>query len=67
MYVAKINEDMEMGGQVLQVRAVDADNEQNAKVRYEVVNTSLPFAVDADNGWITVKSILDRETVRSAI
>ncbi|GAU98557.1 hypothetical protein RvY_09686-2 [Ramazzottius varieornatus] len=65
LYVAKINEDTEVGNQVLQVRAVDTDSAENAKVRYEVVNKSMPFDVEALTGWITVKSKLDRETIPS--
>ncbi|OWA49788.1 Fat-like cadherin-related tumor suppressor-like protein [Hypsibius exemplaris] len=62
-YEAKISESIQVGSQVLQVSASDSDTGINGKIVFELVNQTLPFAVDRTTGWITVSGTLDRETV----
>ncbi|GAB6020348.1 hypothetical protein CHUAL_003060 [Chamberlinius hualienensis] len=61
-----ISEDVPIGTSVLQVQAYDADDEENAKVKYHIrgisnLSDDWPFALDEDTGWLTTVKVVDRE------
>ncbi|XP_055333667.1 fat-like cadherin-related tumor suppressor homolog [Paramacrobiotus metropolitanus] len=61
-YVVKISEDVDVGAQVIQVTANDVDTKENGKVSYMFPeNSTYPFHLDPETGWVTVASALDRE------
>ena len=41
--------------------AVDADSGSNAEISYTIIESSIPFSIDAQSGIITVNGTLDRE------
>ena len=57
LYETSINPDLAVGSRVLQVKAIDHDVGENARVTYTIDGGSELFAVGSD-GWITVKSSL---------
>ncbi|XP_048648004.1 cadherin-related family member 2 isoform X2 [Marmota marmota marmota] len=62
-YSASVAEDAAVGTSVLQVEAVDGDKGVNDRVTYSISNSTRPgwFAIEADDGVITVEGSLDRE------
>eukprot|EP00062_Callorhinchus_milii_P009585 gi/632953584/ref/XP_007892498.1/ PREDICTED: cadherin EGF LAG seven-pass G-type receptor 2 [Callorhinchus milii] len=62
---ASLLESVPVGHSVLQARAVDADSGDNSRLEYRLVGgpPALPFAVQAQTGWIVVGRPLDREAV----
>ncbi|XP_067133004.1 protocadherin-like wing polarity protein stan isoform X2 [Centruroides vittatus] len=68
-YNATIREDVDskLSPDILQIRAVDADEGVNAEIRYAIIggNTQSHFYLNPSNGILTVSSQLDYESVRS--
>ncbi|KAJ8412516.1 hypothetical protein AAFF_G00128520, partial [Aldrovandia affinis] len=61
-YTVDVAEDSAEGTVVLEVSAMDEDEDVNGKVLYFLTSESAGmFAVDQDMGWITVLAPLDRE------
>ncbi|XP_050303550.1 protein dachsous [Anthonomus grandis grandis] len=61
-YAFKIEENLARGTLVGRVRANDADTGINAAIRYSLIPGNSSFAINAVNGEITTKDILDRES-----
>lgn len=68
-YSATIREDAEIGDKILQVTANDLDSGLNGKVTYSIANGDRhgQFQIDPVNGYISVKSHLDREMISSYV
>ena len=65
-YLATVEEESAVGVIVETVQAIDGDAGTNGTVEYILVGgASLPFAIDASNGIVTVAATIDRETVAS--
>ncbi|XP_019772654.2 fat-like cadherin-related tumor suppressor homolog isoform X8 [Dendroctonus ponderosae] len=66
-YSARVREDIQIGGQVVQITAIDIDGEENAKVSYSIVSGDNlnQFSIDPKSGHVTVAAPLDRETISS--
>ncbi|XP_060800580.1 fat-like cadherin-related tumor suppressor homolog isoform X2 [Amyelois transitella] len=64
-YEARVREDAILGTKVLQVIADDSDSGANGRVTYSIFRGDPDghFSVDADTGYVSVASPLDRETV----
>ena len=62
-YNISIVENLPNGFSVLQVVAVDIDQDENAEFTYDLDDPSGAFSVDPKTGWLTVRdeTILDRE------
>ncbi|KAF8564432.1 hypothetical protein P879_07502 [Paragonimus westermani] len=60
-YHVKINENNPIGEKVIQVNATDADEGENAKITYSLLDRA-NFKVDSITGWITANMVFDRET-----
>lgn len=51
---------------VVMVTATDVDLNENGRVTYSLVNSSLlPFSIDAGTGQVQTRGVLDRETIPS--
>nr|XP_015817127.2 protocadherin-16 [Nothobranchius furzeri] len=65
-YTAEVSEDAKEGSKVLEVSAVDADEDFNGKVLYYLSPEAHgAFAVDGNTGRITTSAPLDREKMAS--
>uniref|UniRef100_A0A914UQL5 Uncharacterized protein n=1 Tax=Plectus sambesii TaxID=2011161 RepID=A0A914UQL5_9BILA len=62
LYQATVEENSKVGTKVVQVVARDADSGEFGRLAYRLTSATEEFAID-DNGWITVKSSIDRETM----
>ncbi|KAI8491046.1 hypothetical protein Bbelb_310870 [Branchiostoma belcheri] len=62
VYKFDVSEDIEVGGTIGNVSAIDADiTEQNSDIRYKILNGVGPFYVDSFNGAVVVNETLDYE------
>ncbi|NXA46316.1 CDHR2 protein, partial [Nothocercus julius] len=60
-YSGSVPENCPLGTTVLTVTAIDRDTGVNDDISYSITNASVPFAIDATTGTITVTGFLDRE------
>ena len=67
LYTASVGENAPLGSQVIAVMATDEDTGSNAQLRYTISGGNLEsvFAIDSNNGNITVAGSLDFERVSS--
>ncbi|XP_037908128.1 fat-like cadherin-related tumor suppressor homolog isoform X10 [Hermetia illucens] len=68
-YSARIREDAQIGDKILQVRAIDMDSDENARVSYNIERGDRlnQFAIDESDGYISVAGPLDRESISSYV
>ncbi|NXK90952.1 CDHR2 protein, partial [Formicarius rufipectus] len=64
-YSGSVPENCPLGTTVLTVTAMDRDTGVNDEIFYNIINSSVPFAIDATTGTITVNETLDREQLPS--
>ncbi|NXT59269.1 CDHR2 protein, partial [Pluvianellus socialis] len=64
-YSGIVPENCALGTTVLTVTAMDRDTGVNDEISYSITNGSVPFAINAKNGTITVSGPLDREQLPS--
>ncbi|NXE05141.1 CDHR2 protein, partial [Lophotis ruficrista] len=64
-YSGSVPENCALGTTVLTVTAMDRDTGVNDEISYSITNTSIPFAINATTGTITVSGQLDREQLPS--
>ncbi|NWS65481.1 CDHR2 protein, partial [Crotophaga sulcirostris] len=64
-YSGSVPENCNLGTTVLTVTAMDRDTGVNDEISYTINNASLPFAINATTGTITVSGVLDREQLPS--
>uniref|UniRef100_A0A8B9FTT9 Cadherin-related family member 2 n=1 Tax=Amazona collaria TaxID=241587 RepID=A0A8B9FTT9_9PSIT len=64
-YSGSVPENCDLGTSVLTVTAMDRDTGVNDEIFYNITNTSIPFAINATTGTITVSAPLDREQLPS--
>ncbi|XP_034551138.1 cadherin EGF LAG seven-pass G-type receptor 3 [Notolabrus celidotus] len=64
-FQASVLESAPVGSSILHIQAIDTDSGDNARLEYRLTGTSsdTPFIINGATGWVTVKSILDRESV----
>ncbi|KAM9785655.1 LOW QUALITY PROTEIN: cadherin EGF LAG seven-pass G-type receptor 3 [Neosynchiropus ocellatus] len=64
-FQASVLESAPVGSSILHIQAIDTDAGDNARLEYRLTGTSsdTPFLINAATGWVTVKSLLDRESV----
>ena len=62
IYTISISEALQVGEEVIQVTASDADSNSNADITYTILNTGLPFIINSYTGDIILNQTLDRET-----
>ncbi|XP_036375616.1 cadherin EGF LAG seven-pass G-type receptor 1 [Megalops cyprinoides] len=63
-FQASVLENVAIGYSVIDIKAIDADSGENARLAYRLVDTppGFPFAINNSTGWVTVAAELDRET-----
>ncbi|XP_068265501.1 cadherin-related family member 2 [Nyctibius grandis] len=64
-YSGSVPENCALGTTVLTVTAMDRDTGVNDEISYSITNASVPFAIGATTGTITVSGHLDREQLPS--
>ncbi|NWR26650.1 CDHR2 protein, partial [Tachuris rubrigastra] len=64
-YSGSVPENCPLGTTVLTVTALDRDTGVNDEILYSITNSSVPFAISAATGTITVSEPLDREQLPS--
>ncbi|NXH68731.1 CDHR2 protein, partial [Hydrobates tethys] len=64
-YSGSVPENCTLGTTVLTVTAMDRDTGVNDEISYSITNASIPFAINATTGTITVSGPLDREQLPS--
>ncbi|XP_054698259.1 cadherin-related family member 2 isoform X5 [Grus americana] len=64
-YSGSVPENCPLGTTVLSVTAMDRDTGVNDEISYSITNVSVPFAINAETGTITVSGTLDREQLPS--
>ncbi|NXE74790.1 CDHR2 protein, partial [Cochlearius cochlearius] len=64
-YSGSVPENRALGTTVLTVTAMDRDTGVNDEIYYSITNASIPFAINATTGTITVSGPLDREQLPS--
>ncbi|XP_050167890.1 cadherin-related family member 2 [Myiozetetes cayanensis] len=64
-YSGSVPENCPLGTTVLTVTALDRDTGVNDEISYSITNSSIPFAISATTGTITVSEPLDREQLPS--
>ncbi|XP_029363357.1 cadherin EGF LAG seven-pass G-type receptor 3 [Echeneis naucrates] len=64
-FQASVLESAPIGSSILHIQAIDTDSSDNARLEYRLTGTSsdTPFVINSATGWVTVRSILDRESV----
>ncbi|XP_061910438.1 cadherin EGF LAG seven-pass G-type receptor 3 isoform X1 [Entelurus aequoreus] len=64
-FQASVLESAPVGSSILHIQAIDTDAGDNARLEYRLTGTSsdTPFLINSATGWVTVRSILDRESV----
>ncbi|XP_077966243.1 cadherin EGF LAG seven-pass G-type receptor 2-like [Styela clava] len=62
-YLAVVSEDLNIGAEVTQVKAVDSDAGENARISYSFVNPPpyIPFRINNTSGRIVLATLLDYE------
>ncbi|XP_052121154.1 fat-like cadherin-related tumor suppressor homolog isoform X3 [Frankliniella occidentalis] len=68
-YSARIREDADIGGKILQVTASDFDSEKNGEITYKIRggDNLRQFSIDSSSGYISVAKSLDREVSSSHV
>ncbi|XP_017285390.1 cadherin EGF LAG seven-pass G-type receptor 1 isoform X2 [Kryptolebias marmoratus] len=63
-FQASVFENVHIGSSVIQIRAIDSDSGENARLAYRLTDTvsGFPFTINNSTGWITVSEELDRES-----
>ncbi|GAB0195983.1 cadherin-related family member 2 [Grus japonensis] len=64
-YSGSVPENCPLGTTVLSITAMDRDTGVNDEISYSITNVSVPFAINAETGTITVSGTLDREQLPS--
>ncbi|XP_075622689.1 cadherin-related family member 2 isoform X1 [Balearica regulorum gibbericeps] len=64
-YSGSVPENCPLGTTVLTITAMDRDTGVNDEISYSITNVSVPFAINAETGTITVSGTLDREQLPS--
>ncbi|KAK5863270.1 hypothetical protein PBY51_000313 [Eleginops maclovinus] len=64
-FQASVLESAPVGSSILHIQAIDTDSADNARLEYRLTGTSsdTPFVINSATGWVTVRTILDRESV----
>uniref|UniRef100_A0A3P9JAG2 Cadherin, EGF LAG seven-pass G-type receptor 3 n=1 Tax=Oryzias latipes TaxID=8090 RepID=A0A3P9JAG2_ORYLA len=64
-FQASVLESAPVGSSILHIQAIDTDSGDNARLEYRLTGTGsdTPFIINSATGWVTVSSILDRESV----
>lgn len=64
-FQASVLESAPIGSSILHIQAIDTDSGDNARLEYRLTGTSsdTPFIINSATGWVTVKTLLDRESV----
>ncbi|KAM4738217.1 cadherin EGF LAG seven-pass G-type receptor 3 isoform 1-T1 [Anableps anableps] len=64
-FQASVLESAPFGSSILHIQAIDTDSGDNARLEYRLTGTGsdTPFVINSATGWVTVSSILDRESV----
>ncbi|KAM4570695.1 cadherin EGF LAG seven-pass G-type receptor 3 isoform 2-T2 [Fundulus diaphanus] len=64
-FQASVLESSPVGSSILHIQAIDTDSGDNARLEYRLTGTGsdTPFIINSATGWVTVSSILDRESV----
>ncbi|XP_017266742.1 cadherin EGF LAG seven-pass G-type receptor 3 isoform X2 [Kryptolebias marmoratus] len=64
-FQASVLESAPVGSSILHIQAIDTDSGDNARLEYRLTGTGsdTPFVINSATGWVTVSSILDRESV----
>ncbi|KAM4747111.1 protocadherin Fat 2 [Rhinophrynus dorsalis] len=62
-YCVVLPENSKIGSSVVQVKAEDADMDDNGKVKYLLLSPTDKFTIDSITGEIAVKGTLDRELI----
>ncbi|XP_038149789.1 cadherin EGF LAG seven-pass G-type receptor 3 isoform X2 [Cyprinodon tularosa] len=64
-FQTSVLESAPVGSSILHVQAIDTDSGDNARLEYRLTGTGsdTPFVINSATGWITVSSMLDRESV----
>uniref|UniRef100_G3NQJ5 Cadherin, EGF LAG seven-pass G-type receptor 3 n=1 Tax=Gasterosteus aculeatus TaxID=69293 RepID=G3NQJ5_GASAC len=64
-FQASVLESAPIGSSILHIQAIDTDSSDNARLEYRLTGTGsdTPFIINSATGWVTVSSILDRESV----
>ena len=65
VYTQSVLEDVSSGMEIFRVSASDIDVGSNAQYVFSIRDSSVPFAIDSDNGRIEPTATLDREQVPS--
>ncbi|XP_029439205.1 protocadherin Fat 2 [Rhinatrema bivittatum] len=61
-YQMTIPEDANIGSSIIQLKAEDADIEDNGRIKYSLLTPTDKFVIDEITGQITVTGFLDRES-----
>ncbi|XP_076133414.1 cadherin EGF LAG seven-pass G-type receptor 3 [Alosa pseudoharengus] len=64
-FQATVLESAPVGHSILHIQAIDTDSGDNARLEYRLTGTGIdtPFLINPATGWVTVSSVLDRESV----
>ena len=64
-FQATVLESAPIGHSILHIQAIDTDSGDNARLEYRLTGTGTdtPFIINPATGWVTVSSVLDRESV----
>ncbi|RVE70247.1 hypothetical protein OJAV_G00063040 [Oryzias javanicus] len=64
-FQASVLESAPVGSSILHIQAIDTDSGDNARLEYRLTGTGsdTPFIINSATGWVTVSSVLDRESV----
>uniref|UniRef100_A0A3B3UW61 Cadherin EGF LAG seven-pass G-type receptor 3 n=1 Tax=Poecilia latipinna TaxID=48699 RepID=A0A3B3UW61_9TELE len=64
-FQASVLESAPVGSSILHIQAIDTDTADNSRLEYRLTETGsdTPFVINSATGWVTVSSILDRESV----
>uniref|UniRef100_A0A3Q3M9M0 Cadherin, EGF LAG seven-pass G-type receptor 3 n=1 Tax=Mastacembelus armatus TaxID=205130 RepID=A0A3Q3M9M0_9TELE len=64
-FQASVLESAPVGSSILHIQAIDTDSGDNARLEYRLtgIGSDTPFIINSATGWVTVSSLLDRESV----
>ncbi|XP_015253021.1 PREDICTED: cadherin EGF LAG seven-pass G-type receptor 1 isoform X2 [Cyprinodon variegatus] len=64
-FQSTVYENVPIGYSVRHIQAIDDDSGENARLEYQLTDTTpgFPFVINNSTGWITVGEELDRETI----